>query len=97
MATMRDVLIVLNAFQARGQKTDASGVLSGMVAKALWPDRRFERSPWGGPDGGQRAAAGLLGRLNAQGLVGKRSRPNDPRTWWYLTSAGRDALRSNAG
>lgn len=57
MATMRDVLTRLA--QSR------QGLLAGDVADALWPmvpgAMRWGKPHHGGPSGGQRAAAGLLG------------------------------------
>ena len=95
MATMNDALAVL--------AKHPRGILSGAVADQLWPGGAEHRSSgrWnkphhGGPTGGQRAAAGLLGRMQRRGLViGGRQvdgRGDDPRTWWRLTEAGRAAL-----
>lgn len=97
MATMNDVLWVL--------AKHPRGVLSGEVADALWPDgsnsksqrgqeyRTWNKPHHGGPTGGQRAAAGLLGRLQRRGLVASRRRDDDPRSWWVLTANGHAALR----
>lgn len=96
MATMNDALRVL--------AQHPGGVLSGAVADALWPDgsqgRRREGGEYktwnkphhGGPTGGQRAAAGLLGRMARRGLVTKDWRHDDPRSWWRLSSEGYAAL-----
>ena len=88
MATMNDVLKAID-----GSKDGA--MLAGCVASKLWPGQRFSRPHHGGPDGGQRAAAGLLGRMARRGLVTQDWRSGDPRTYWRLTQAGRNALRSN--
>lgn len=82
MAKMADVLRIL---------ADHGPSLSGDVADRLWPGKRFNMTAHGGPTGGQRAAAGLLGRLAQKGLVqrthileGMRSVP----TVWWLTPEG---------
>ena len=91
MATFNDVLRVLAA-------GDRRGMLSGDVANALWPQGpRWNKPHHGGPTGGQRAAAGLLGKLQRKGLVfgGRRlgeENHDDPRTWWRLTESGREHL-----
>lgn len=85
MTTMLDALAALSD----GPK------LSGDVAAILWPGREFKGSANGGPTGGQRAAAGMLGRLKRRGLVRTIYRPGDPRTYWVITSDGRTFLSSN--
>lgn len=85
MATMLDVLRVLDASR------DGS-MLSGCVADKLWPGQKFGKPHHGGPDGGQRAAAGLLGRMARRGLVTHDWLRGDPRTYWRLTQQGRDML-----
>lgn len=67
------------------------------VANKLWPGQRFSRPHHGGPDGGQRAAAGLLGRMARRGLVTQDWRPGDPRTYWRLTQQGRNTLLAELG
>lgn len=88
MATMMDVL------KAIDESRDGA-LLAGGVADKLWPGQRFSKPHHGGPDGGQRAAAGLLGRMRRRGLVDSDWRPGDPRTYWRLTQAGRNMLRSS--
>lgn len=89
MATIIDVLAAID-----GSKDGA--LLAGSVASKLWPGQTFNRPHHGGPDGGQRAAAGLLGRMARRGLVTQDWRAGDPRTYWRLTQAGRNALCPNA-
>lgn len=89
MATMLDVLRIIDASRD-------GALLSGSVADKLWPGQRFSKPHHGGPDGGQRAAAGLLGRMARRGWVTQDWRSGDPRTYWRLTQQGRNALRSNA-
>lgn len=77
-------------------------VPSGYVADRLWPDRVFRGSANGGPTGGQRAAAGLLGRLARRGLVGATCLYDErgksvPPTLWRLTPQGRAALEGRDG
>ena len=93
MATMHDVLAAL--------LRHPGGALSQTVADALWPDgslskrgpgRAWSKPHHGGPTGGQRAAAGLLGKLKRKGLVFGQWRDGDPRTWWRLTEEGRRAV-----
>ena len=84
MATMLDVLRALNG---------SRGMLSQEVAEAVWPGRQWHGSANGGPSGGQRAAAGLCGRLQRRGLVrGETRGDDDPRTYWRLTHEGAAAL-----
>ena len=92
MATMDDVLMAL--------KYHPNGALSCTVALALWPTgsqtkgggKDWNRPHHGGPTGGQRAAAGMLGKLARRGLVFPKAKDGDPRSYWKLTDAGRLAV-----
>lgn len=96
MATMRDALEVLNDHDAaRLAKGLLPGTLAGFVADKLWPEKKFSRPHHGGPDGGQRAAAGLLGRMARRGLVDTTWRQDDCRTYYVATDAGRVFMRSS--
>ena len=96
MATMRDTLEVLTYDAAsRCARGLPAGMLAGVVADRLWPGVEFGRPHHGGPDGGQRAAAGLLGRMRRRGLVDDVRKRDDPRTYWVATDKGREFMRSN--
>lgn len=87
MASFDDVLRVL--------REAGAPIPSGEVASRLWPDRQWRGSNHGGPDGGQRAAAGLLGRLMRRGDVTTTHRCDhrgepEPPTLWLLTRQGRE-------
>lgn len=98
MATMKDALRVLvDDTASRNARGLVAGTLSGHVADKLWPGVKFSKPHHGGPDGGQRAAAGLLGRMARRGLVEQRYRQDDPRTYYAATDAGREFMRSNVG
>ena len=87
MATMIDALIAL--------RSHPTGAISLTVAEALWPDgcqskasKIWIRPHHGGPSGAQRAAAGLLGKMERKGLVYRVPKKDDPRSWWKLSEAG---------
>jgi hypothetical protein len=96
MATMCDALALLAGHPR--------GLLAGAVAEGLWPGgsrsnrrtRAWNRPDHGGPTGGERAAAGLLGRMSRKGWVLAGSQVGgtraDRRTYWRLTDRGRAAL-----
>ena len=101
MATMYDALSLL--------ASHPRGLVAAAVAEGLWPDgsrshrrtRAWNRPHHGGPTGGERAAAGLLGRMARKGWVlagsqlgGTRA---DPRTYWRLTDLGCAVLADRSG
>jgi len=67
------------------------------LATALWPDKEWTQSPWGGRDKGARSASWQCGKIQHETGWVAPYRSHEPPGAWTITAAGRKALAEHGG